>query len=63
MDIVKHIDKALKILDGLEKIYLEILDNNALSKGKKLTLYQLTTELQETLITIRALAEKSCRND
>ncbi len=63
VDIVEYIDKALRMVDGLEKIHLEIFNNNTLSKGKKFDLYQLTTELRETLIAIRVLTEKSCRNN
>ncbi len=63
MDIVEYIDKALRIVDELEKIHLEIFNSTFLSKGRKFNLYQLTTELRETLVAIRALAEKSCRND
>jgi len=63
VDIVEYIDKALRIVDGLEKIHLEIFNSNTLSKGKKFDLYQLAIELRETLLAIRTLAEKSCRND
>ncbi len=63
MDIVEYIDKAIRIVEELDKVHLEVYDGKTLSRGKKLELYQLTTELKETLIAIRVLAEKSCGNN
>jgi len=62
VDIVEYIDKALRIIEGLDKVYMEIYRDEKLSRGRKLELYQLTTELRETLIAIRVLAERLCRN-
>ncbi len=61
MDIVEYIDKALRLVEGLEEIHLEVLSGETLSKGKRFDLYQLTLELRETLVALRVMAEKSCR--
>lgn len=60
-NIVKYIDEALRILDLLDKEYMEVFSSKDISEGKKLEIYQLLLDLREKLLEIRVLADRSCR--
>ncbi|RLG79488.1 MAG: hypothetical protein DRO40_12770 [Thermoprotei archaeon] len=60
-NIVKYIDEALRILDLLDKEYMEVFSSKDISGGKKLEIYQLLLDLREKLLAIRVLADRSCR--
>lgn len=59
-DIVKRVDEALRILDQLDKEYVEVYSSRDISSGKKLEIYQLLLDLREKLLAIRVLAERTC---